>query len=428
MALAHFESLLKKAIGLDAATVGRSAIEQAIRERETACRMADRAAYWEHVRSSESELQALIDAVVVPETWFGRERDAFTALAAIVRAKTAGLMPAPQARVLSLPCSTGEEPYAMVMSLLDASLPPQRFQVDAIDVSHRSLRHARHGVYGKSSFRGTDQEWRARYFESTPEGHRLVERVRARVSFKHGNLLHPSSLPGSGIYDAIFCRNVLIYFDRVGQDLVTAVLSRLLAPSGVLFVGAAESAVVSQRGFTSARIPRVAAFRKTAAGAHAHAINRVRPTIKSALSGPVVPPLPPISSASVEQPTFPVSAHGLSSNADLDEGIRLANAGRFEEAAARYEQCLRTQGPSAQLFHLLGLVRDAAGRHADAVGYYKRALYLDPQHHETLVHLALLMDAQNNRAEAERLRLRARRDADRRGSTRMQDGNAQGEA
>ena len=96
-------------------------------------------------------------------------------------------------------------------------------------------------------------------------------------------------------------------------------------------------------------------------------------------------------------------------HAGLDEAVRLANQGGFAEAATCCEQHVRQYGPSASAFHLLGLVRDAAGNPTDASKYYRKALYLDPEHHETLVHFAFLVEQQGDKAGAQVLRNRARR-------------------
>ncbi|HYV31678.1 MAG TPA: methyltransferase, partial [Candidatus Binatia bacterium] len=84
MVLADFENLLKETMGLDVASIGSSAIERAVEKRLLACELQETHAYWERVRASEAELQELIEAVVVPETWFFRDREAFAALALTV--------------------------------------------------------------------------------------------------------------------------------------------------------------------------------------------------------------------------------------------------------------------------------------------------------------------------------------------------------
>ena len=97
----------------------------------------------------------------------------------------------------------------------------------------------------------------------------------------------------------------------------------------------------------------------------------------------------------------------------MEEARRLADKGRFDEAAEACEEHLRQHGPSAAAFYLLGLVHDASGRLADAERCYRKALYLDPAHGDTLAHLALLMDRQGQYADAEVMRNRARRLASR---------------
>lgn len=93
----------------------------------------------------------------------------------------------------------------------------------------------------------------------------------------------------------------------------------------------------------------------------------------------------------------------------IDDAQRLADQGRFAEAAALCEDTLRREGPSAPAFYLLALVRDASGNASDAVAYYRKALYLDPTHREALAHLALLMDRQGRQADAQVLKNRMRR-------------------
>jgi chemotaxis protein methyltransferase WspC len=104
----------------------------------------------------------------------------------------------------------------------------------------------------------------------------------------------------------------------------------------------------------------------------------------------------------------PGPSEGAAAADGLASATLLANQGRFADAQKSCEGHLRRHGASAEVFYLLGLVRDAVGHEADAVAFYRKALYLDPRHRETLVHLALLMDTRNS-AEAQRLRGRALR-------------------
>ncbi|CDN62557.1 putative chemotaxis-related methyltranferase [Burkholderia cenocepacia H111] len=226
-------------------------------------------AYWQQLNASADERRALIELFVVPETWFFRDREAFATLARLAAERLAA-MPGRVIRVLSAPCSTGEEPYSAAMALLDAGLEPASFAIDAIDLSPRAIEQARLGCYGRNAFRGTATEFRTRYFTPTRDGWLLDERVRACVQFSHANLVEP--LADTGIrYDFVFCRNVLIYFDRDAQDRVIRSLDERLADDGVLFVGPAETGVAMRHGMRSARVPLAFAFHREPAGAAAEA-------------------------------------------------------------------------------------------------------------------------------------------------------------
>jgi len=416
MVLADFENLLKETMGLDVASIGSSAIERAVEKRLLACELRETHAYWERVRASEAELQELIEAVVVPETWFFRDREAFAALALTVYEDWLGAHPEDHLRLLSLPSSTGEEPYSMAMALLDAGFPANRFRVDAVDISARALARAGHAVYGKNSFRGNELGFRDRHFEATAHGYRLSDAVRRQVQFQQGNLLAAGFMPGVEGYDVIFCRNVLIYFDRAAQDRALTVLVRLLTPKGVLFVAPSETGLLLGHNFIPTNMPRAFAFRKAGVIPREPKPNAARPVKRSSARRQVVPPVPalylthaPPAIASAVTQTHRSIDRAAEPEVGIDEATRLADQGRLVEATACCEEHLRQHGPSANAFHLMGLVRDATGNQPEASDYYRKALYLDPNHHEALIHLALLMEKKGNTAGAQLLRNRARR-------------------
>jgi chemotaxis protein methyltransferase WspC len=421
MALADFEILLKNMIGLDAESIGASAVARAVNERQVACDLGDQLAYWECIQESETERQLLIEAVVVPETWFFRDGDAFAALGRLVRQEW---MTAPADRifrVLSVPCASGEEPYSIAMALQDADVPAHRFTIDAADISRRSLAQAQRAVYGRNSFRGPDQAFRERHFVPVADGYRIADAVRRQVHFLQANLLAPSFLIDTGPYDVVFCRNLLIYFDRETQERAIGVLTRLLAPEGVLFVGSSETGVFLNRDFVSAKMPMAFAFRRTAptprppqASASRSAVRARRPVSAPhpVIVRPSTPPGPerpnPVSPTSARDPAADRRL-GSPRDAALDEAYRLADLGHFAEAATVCEAYVGQEGPSEGAFYLLALVRDASGNELDAESFYRKVLYLNPSHTDALTHLALLMDRQGKQADGRVLRDRVRR-------------------
>src|SRR6185369_1976372 len=189
MAISAFKELLRRTMGLDAASVGVSTIERAVKQRQAACKIEGLKAYLDRARSSEAELQELIEAVVVPETWFFRDREVFAALSRVTLQEWLPNHPEGKIQLFSAPCSTGEEAYSMAMTLLDAGLPADRFRIDAVDISARALAQARRAVYGQNSFRGRNLDSRECHFRLTEQGYHLAEAVRNQVTFHQGNLL-----------------------------------------------------------------------------------------------------------------------------------------------------------------------------------------------------------------------------------------------
>lgn len=116
----RFFRFLRERIGLDVESVGAPMVERALRQRCVAAGAMDLDDYWLRLQQSADEQQALIEAVIVPETWFFRYPESFTALASLAHKRLAQLAGARPLRLLSLPCSTGEEPYSLAMALFDS--------------------------------------------------------------------------------------------------------------------------------------------------------------------------------------------------------------------------------------------------------------------------------------------------------------------
>lgn len=428
----RFFRFLKDRIGLDVASVGEAIIERAVRQRCSASGALDSDAYWQLLISSASEQQALIEAVIVPETWFFRYAESFATLGKLATARLAALGNARPLRVLSLPCSTGEEPYSIVMTLFDAQLTAQQFTVDAIDISPLSIGRAQRGLYGKNSFRGHDLSFRDRYFTSVEQGFQIADRVRERVNFQPGNLLDPA-LASRAAYDFVFCRNLVIYFDQPTQKHVFGVLKRLTHQDGVLFIGPAEGSLLAAIGMCSIGIAQSFAFRHAPLDTPGMKIPPVGFTAPATIGGsrpPVARPAPAPSRPLPRQAPRPVvaassgaasggAALGRESAVALLSNIAgLANQGRTADARAVCERYLREHEPIAAAFYWLGLLSEVEGNTSEAQGFYRKALYLEPQHAESLAQLAALLAARGDAAGARRLHDRAARGTDKQGSHR----------
>jgi chemotaxis protein methyltransferase WspC len=406
MPLPQIIALLRETLGLDVASVGVSLIERAVKRRINANDLRAISQYAELLQRSQSELQSLYEAVIIPETFFFRYPESFAALRQIVGEQFFGTQ---KLRALSVPCSTGEEPYSIAMTLLDAGLSRENLQIDAIDISAHLLDVARIGLFGSNSFRGSDLQFRNRYFQKTDAGFRLCDRVRQCVNFEQGNVLQEPFRSGAGPYDFIFCRNLLIYFYPQAQNQMLESLRKLLTADGLLFVGSAETGLLTQHSFSSAKkMPMAFAFRKNAI-VDSHALPNKQPKVRSPSRADRTKGYPKPDLLIHKKAEDETVKHGKGRTPDLGFAERLADKGQLGEAAEICEVSLREHGPSARAFHLLGLIRDCAGDQHQASEFYRKALYLEPDRYDALIHLALLKDKSGDSVGAKALKNRARR-------------------
>lgn len=207
--------------------------------------------YLEHTKS-QRDAQDFINALTTNLTRFYREDHHFEHLVGYV----CGLMERrppggerQRLRIWSAGCSTGQEPYTIALCLL-AALPDLKrwdFKILATDIDTNVIDKASLGVYPEAELNGLSPE-RARQFERGGDGTiRIPMAARALVSFKPLNLV--GAWPMKGPFDAIFCRNVAIYFDKQTQGTLFARLGKILAPEGFLYIGHSENLGSGGEGF-----------------------------------------------------------------------------------------------------------------------------------------------------------------------------------
>lgn len=204
--------------------------------------------------SGEEELATIIDMLTTNETYFFREMGQLRALIDEILPelleRTRGRRPGPVS-LWSAGCSSGEEPYSIVMLALEAGLEPGRdFRVYASDISRQVLHKARRGLYRQSSFRETDPLLRKRYFQEVENGTwRISDDVKRHVVFTRVNLMDRSRISVLGTMDVILCRNVIIYFDVETKRHVIGTFAEKLHPGGYLLLGHSESLINVSNAF-----------------------------------------------------------------------------------------------------------------------------------------------------------------------------------
>ncbi len=198
-------------------------------------------AYYDLVQADRTgeSLIALIDALSTNHTSFLREASHFEFL-------IKNVLPALRKRVSidvwSAPCSTGEEPYSIAVTLLEQLGMPAKpaLRIRATDISTRALAVAKKGTYAAERLGSMPPPLVKKYFSEPRPGELQIRPEVARmVEFDRGNLIEP--MRAGRAFPIIFCRNVMIYFDKPTQERVVTNLSQFLEPGGYLLIGHSES-------------------------------------------------------------------------------------------------------------------------------------------------------------------------------------------
>jgi chemotaxis protein methyltransferase WspC len=406
------ERFLTDAIGLDPEVMGSRVIRNEVDSLMRALGTDDLTECLKELVSNEEKMGSFIEKIVVPETWFFRDRESFKFLkqyAGEILAGASGPL-----RVLSAPCSTGEEPFSIAMTLYEAGVTPGDFHIDAVDISKAALRIAAAAEYGRTSFRGGTKYYEEKYF--IPKGERLqvIPFIAERVTFHQDNILGKTFFADEESYRIIFCKNLLIYLNPEARRRLFARLNRILMPDGVLFTGHSELASFLQNGFEAVSFSRSFACVKQGPAARTD-VPGGRPTgpakkdeERTLTRRRVKKPL-----AAEERKKAPEDEASVGEKKSLApslDGIRrLADRGSLSDARELCSRYLRDNGADKEAYCLMGLISQAEKKSDEAEAYFLKTLYLDPMFYDALLHMSLLCEQRGDPARAEIFRQRMRR-------------------
>lgn len=241
----RFSLLIKERTGLFFTEAQLPRLLEAIRVRMSERRMESLDEYYRFLVCDRVEFIDLVNLLTVNETYFFREP-------VHLRALTNHLIPqalsrkkgGERVRILSAGCSTGEEPYSILMAAIEKMGPSATalLHLTGVDIDSNAIRKAKEGIYGRQSFRSFDPRFRDKYFESAGGAtYRVKDPYRQMVDFQYFNLLsplYPESLRGM---DIVFYRNVSIYFDSSTQRKIFESLSAIMNEGGVLVTSSTET-------------------------------------------------------------------------------------------------------------------------------------------------------------------------------------------
>ena len=240
--LMPFRTLIREKCGVTFKSDALHLLEASINKRIAARHLSGHEEYLKVMSGDEEELHRLIDLITINETYFLRERQHFGVLRDIIMPEMLGRK-SDKIRILSAGCSTGEEAYSILISLIEKFGPgiKNRVEIHGVDIDRNAIKSAQEAVYGNNSFRSNERVL-MKYFEARKDQrYDLMPPVREGVDFQVCNLLrmpYPESLQKM---DIIFYRNVSIYFDREVQRAVFQNLSDILNPEGYIFLSSTET-------------------------------------------------------------------------------------------------------------------------------------------------------------------------------------------
>lgn len=398
---AAFRDLIEESFGLQFDGSRREALRLAVRTRTLACGDETFQAYLDRLGGPgrQGELDRLVELLTIQETSFFRNPEHFRALAEAV---LPGLLRRPAGRpirIWSAGCATGEEPYSIALTLLEAGT--QTAEILGTDVSEAALEAARAGRYSRRAVRLVPGPLLDRYFHRDKEQFLAGEALRRLVRFERLNLIQ-EPFPAARVAgcDVIFCRNVIIYLTPASVRRLVRTLADCLAPGGVLFLGPSETLWQLSTDFELAEWGEGFYYRRR----QPVPVPAPRPVARTAEALPptprrlretrrITPPAPPAPSGirQAQQALRAGDAAGAAAALEaalagdaLDApplvllGYLRLSGGRVEAAADLVRRAL-ARDPLCPDAHLLeGLIAREQGRREEAMAAFKRALYLEP--------------------------------------------------
>lgn len=421
MSLERIVSLLYDSMGLNADSIGQQAVLDSVKVRMDECNENDINDYFQKISTQSAELKELIEEVVVPETWFFRDNKPFKQLIKFADEEWGVKTSNKPLRILSLPCATGEEPYSIAMTMLDAGFMPSQVEIDALDISKRNIRRCKEAKYRPHSFRGVDNATRDKFFHPNDDKYEPDIIVKSMVNFSQASILDPALLFSKQPYDVVFCRNLLIYFDAETQLKARRALNKLLTAKGLLFLGHAETGIFLASWKSSKKYPKAFIVRKfnddttseldnkkTTTSLNKHKSKNTLKATKDILK-------PKFKFNTIRKPEKADVSTKIQKPSDTNNIISLVsaqslfNSRKYMDAENTCLTLLEKNKKDSKIHLLLGQINIETNNIDKAAKYFHNVIYLSPGNYDALMHLYRLEINKGNATQAERLLKRAER-------------------
>lgn len=458
MDLLPFKALIKQHCGLLFEGTGEKLLLDGLRKRIAETGADNALIYYSMLRGNDHEFQELVSLLTINETYFYREPEQLQLLVdCLIPRILSRKQDTSPVRILSAGCSTGEEPYSIAMILREkyGETAAQIFRLEGGDIDMCALNKARAACYSEFSFRSLAPELRERYFVRHGKGEwNAKAELRRQVHFHHLNLLDENYQNTSRDYDIIFFRNVSIYFDMPTRRLIQQHLASLLKDKGCLIIGTAETLannlgvlpLVEEGGlfyFTNQPVASASRHVDVAVDplSHRAAPERIFPSpvpgeprvtqscslsVRDTLASSLPPPVrdtlspslpPPVADSAdealrlIREKRYDNALEVISSLLELQPGATdalllkahiLLHRKEYTVAEEIARRVLKTEVWSIDAFVVLGLAAKWRNQTADALNWFKQAVYACNECWPAHYYLAELYRADNEPEKARR--------------------------
>lgn len=396
--------LLEQETGLNVDSIGLLSIARAISSCMKNSNINDIHDFTVKINTDKSILLALIEEIKVPETWFFRDVECFNFIKNHLKDNAFKYNSSNKLRILSAPCSTGEEPYSAAMLALESGLNSDSLYITACDISNESVEYAKSGKYRNTSFRNDYHGFKEKFFIEESGIYNINNNIRNIPSFVVENITKSTFLRNESKYDFIFCKNLLIYLSDDARTRVLNNIKYLLKDDGVLLVGLSEINYFTRNGFD--QIKHNMAFAcKLSGERHSYFTE-----IKSVKTKKLLPTFKQ-EKRKVESPrdsgfmvTVPVQ-----SSEHIENVKAMADKGDFASAEKLCSSIIYNESLNSEALYYMGLIQNALKNSHKAAEYFKKVLYLQPDHYESLIHISLYYESLGESDRALLYRERAER-------------------
>lgn len=340
---------------------------------------------------TKSQVEILASHLTVGETYFFRDKKSFEILGEhiipeLIRSR-AGTEK--RLRIWSAACATGEEPYSIAMTVCKVipDLKDWNVTILGTDINPHFLQKASVGIYSEWSFRDTLPFIKMKNFKKTKDGHfEILPHINKMASFSYLNLVedtYPSLLNNTNAMDIIFCRNVLMYFDRHNQSKVIQKLYRCLVDGGRLIVSPSETSHVLFSQFEAVNIQGLTFYKKRLTGVRDHrsGIRDYGEVMNQQLTiGPEFKTTEPeieYGTGELICESFPPTPDNLTPTPNLYEAAALYERGRYADAAEKIMELLPLNQDDANMTALLARANANQGKLAEALEWCEKAISFD---------------------------------------------------